>query len=273
MWFGLWVVAIIGVLAYRMFTVETKNKESLNAISQINNTHELLSDDSEQELAQNSALPQYSANEMNTILDGLQPHMFHDDPYIEAKLLFELKSHCRYSSKIKHKCEEVLPRFNVLNKMVTGYQDLKHIPSSSQLGKALQNRMSFDPNQPDVSRNKTRQLLKLLINSKNPYVFAFEGPIFMYEGVDYGEILPFSEWLKSQDQEYNRVVLMYALLKMAHQHHTAESSGLLNEMLCNTNQFVCGLKFEDTFQKLVLPGMLKDVDLLISHLEEFAAGN
>ncbi|MFK8011989.1 MAG: hypothetical protein AB8B80_08120, partial [Marinicellaceae bacterium] len=273
MWFMLLVLTIIAVLVYRMLTVETRNAETLAALSKSNiKSLESADVEAENEVVENkSTLPQFTVKEIETILDVLQPHLFHDDPYIEAKLLFEMRPHCRYKkSTIKHQCEAVLTRYNELNALINGFQNLKEIPSNTELGQALKAGMAYDPTQPDIFRHDARHVLKLLIHSENPYVLGFEGGIYQFYGMDYGEILPFSKWLNSQDQEYNRLVLMFSLLKIASGYESTEygvSNGFMNQMLCSSNRAVCGPDFEATYKKLILPGMQKDVDLMISHLE------
>jgi hypothetical protein len=274
-WLVLLILVVSSMLVYRWLTAGSNEAELLDATTQAKS--ELIDTASLEEktkpITDNSALPQFSETEIETILSVLQPHTYHQDPYVEAKIIFELKSHCKYKTPIEHKCDEVMNRFNKLQGLLTNFQDLQKIPTSTDLGQTIKVGAHYDPQQPEVFRHQARNLLKMVIKSKNAYVLGFEAFTFQFIGVDYGEILPFTQWLNSQDQEYNRVVLVYSLLKMASLYETFESNGsnvFFEQVLCSFNRSVCGSDFEDTFQKLVLPGMQKDVDLIITHLEQFA---
>ncbi len=277
MWFVLLMILLAAVLAYRVLTVEPRNRVTLKALSESKNqaqTKEIVVKEAQEESVSDESLPQYTMSEVDTILAVLQPHLFHPDPYLETSMMFELKPHCGFKrSKIKHQCDEVMSRFNQLKGLLHGFQDLKAIPSNSELGKAFKNRRAYDPKQPDLFRHQEKQILKLLLNSENTYLLTFKGVIYQYYGVDYGEILPFSRWLNSQDQEYNRMVLMYGLLKMANRYQVDDSDRLVVEMICHSHKPTCGLGFDEAYEKIVMPGMRKDVDIMVSHLDDFAATN
>lgn len=274
-WFVMLVLVIFVVLVYRVMTVEIKNRETLQAISKAKDEANDLgqgqwlttnnSDDAE--------LPYFSKNEMQTILERLQPHQYHEDAYIEARVFFELNRNCKYSNKVKPECDEIVSRFNKIEDLIDPYQDVQHIPASTELGKALKKGMRYGAQQPELYQQSARHLLKTVIQSKQPHVLSMVSTNFVYRGIQYGEILPFTEWLGSQDQDYNGVVLMYALLKMANQFELTnedDPNGLTSFMFCTVDKNLCGSGFEASYNLLVMPGMKKDVDLMILHLEQFA---
>ncbi len=274
-WFGILVIVIVIILLYRVLTVETKNAETLKAITATKQATEgelLMSENKDHQNAQEEpSEPQLSEKELSTVLQQLQPHQFHEDPYIEAKLLFELKSACKRNKR--QLCEGVLSRYQTLEPLIKNYADVKKVPAMTELGQMLKHGMASRSEQPEVFRHKARKLLKLVLNSDNAYVISYESLYFLFSGDAHGEIIPISQWLRSQDSEYNRMVLMYSLLKIAHGFEPAVIDGesdFVVSMICNWRDSVCGLSFDDYFQKELMPGMQKDVDLLVTHLRAFA---
>jgi hypothetical protein len=273
-WFMSLVIGIAAVLVYRLVTVESRIPEHLQGVPNPELTVSMAENGQLGEIEHHAELSQFTPSEMDSILEILQPPMFHEDAYVEAKILFELKSSCKYRQQTKLPCDEVTMRFNKLEKFIQVYQDLQHIPSSTELGEALKQGWGYDAEHPEIYRQNTQNLLKKIIQSNNPHVLSLYSMNFIYGGIDKGEILPFTEWLGSQDQDYNGLVLMYALLKMANQFVSSDnngSNGFISFTFCTVDTSLCDSGFEEGYNLLVMPGMQKDVDLMITHLKTFAS--
>ncbi|MEZ5471799.1 MAG: hypothetical protein R3E90_08460 [Marinicella sp.] len=269
------VLGIVAALLYRLLMIESRIPENLRGTSPSKTESISPRDDMGQsEVVDNQIIiPQFTPSELDSILQLLQPHKFHEDAYVEIKMLFGLKSSCKYRKTTKLPCDEINSRFIKLEKFIKAYQDLQHIPTSTELGEALKQGWSYDPQQPALYRKNIQNLLRKLIESNNPLVLSHYSTNFIYDGVDKGEILPFTEWLNSQDQDYNGLVLMYALLKMAAQlesNNQEDSNALASFMFCTIDESLCELGFAEGYKLLVMPGMQKDVDLMVTHLQTFA---
>jgi hypothetical protein len=266
-----WVVMILLMVVLLLLNYQKE---------QANDSDDEASDTSAQAKDEQTADVKYSllgSSEVETLTELLQPHQFHEDPFIEAKLIMEYKTYCRFKSrksKVPH-CDELMSRFETMETILTDYQKVNSIPASTELGKMMKHRIIYDPQQPGVYRHFNRELLKQLINSQNPHLLGLQAFMFNFTGTQYGEILPLSEWLGSLDQEYNSQVLMFAMLNIAYGNRgktVGADTGFTEELLCFANNANCGLSFEEAWQKALLPGMKKDVALMIRHLEEFVFG-
>ena len=296
--FLLLVVFVVLVLVYLFIITEPRNAESLQALNK------------QIDAAQKAELPTSNAveatpaiidelnqdsktDEVSALLDELQPHQYHPDPFIEARTVAVLYSLC--SSELNSKqwieqqlaennhvtavneyakhCAEAQLRYPQLLSLSDSFSQLEQIPSTSNLGQLIkQGRVNYDQNYPQMYRIAAAKKLKAVLKSQNAALLAEESmSAFMY--FQYGEIIPVSTWLSSQDIVYNSMVTKYALSKMAcryQQGAICDPLGLVSWVYCIAEPAVCGLDFETIYQMHVMPGMQKDVDILISRLEQFA---
>ena len=222
-------------------------------------------------------------------MDELAPHQYHQDAFLEASTVAGMYSTClsefgeenqlqlrmeennqmaAVKGHIKF-CAEGQSRYPKLFTIADDYMLLKQIPASTALGELWQQDfINYDPLNPKHYQFTETKKLTAVINSQNAMLLT-EMSWLSFNLFHYGEVLPVSKWLSSHDSEYNLMVMRHALSKMACSYQpnsVCNSFGALSSMYCYEDQALCGLDFDTIYNSSVMPGMQKDVELLISNL-------
>lgn len=239
------------------------------------------------EVMDDSLLPE----ETKAWIDELQPHQYHPDPFIEAKTVTGLYVMCTdevnnilsiekqlaertqvslVNDYIKY-CTEAKRRYPKLLSLFDTQNQLREIPSTSDLGQLIkQGYTNDDPNYPQIYRMSATKKIHAVIKSQNAALLVEQSWV-AFQQFQYGEILPVSTWLNSQDMGYNNKVSWYALIKMSCRYQqgvSCEPFGASTLIMCADDTSDCGLDFETIYQREVMPGMQKDVGILISHFDQ-----
>lgn len=85
-------------------------------------------------------------------------------------------------------------------------------------------------------------------------------------------VFPYQQLLNSVDSKYLSKVVHLAVGQRVCQlddKHFCGSEGLLMLEACFNNTEMCGLDFNTWYQQAILPGMKKDVDLVLNHFQAF----
>ncbi len=297
--FFLMIAFVVLVLLSIFWLTEPRNKASLQALHEQKNSpqvNEIAKQADVVTTPDNKAagVQAETTDELRAVLDELQPHRYHPDPSIEARTVLLIYTVCSKDANIEqwfHQilaesqrptvvddyikfCAEATQRYPKLLGMSELDVLLKQLPTTSELGQMVkQATPSYDESFPEQYRMAALNKLNAVLASQNS-ALLFEASISTFMYFQHGEILPVSTWLNSQDLEYNSRVSSYALMKMAcryQQGAICEGFGSVSMMMCTVDNSVCGLDFAAIYEMQVMPGMHKDVELLISHLDQLQA--
>jgi len=224
--------------------------------------------------------------------EELKPHKYHSDPYLEAHSIMSENATCfalndsnegethirknyiannklaEFETTLKN-CQSVLQSYPTLaDNMESIYWSL---PPNSQLGHKLQN--MFQQQLKGASNKVTNsQTLIAVLKSKNGPLIAEQSSMgFMY--FSDGEFMPFSIWLQSQNFQSIEQVFQLSLAKIACRYQAGiacEPQGMTMLTLCSLDNAACGLDYQSYYQQNILPGMQKDVDILVEKFEAMA---
>ena len=289
-------------LAMIYFTVTPRNTESLKKLSQAQELGLSVSNQgsdikeiepSEKDNIDNQDTPTdvniMSPDRTAALHSELQPHKYHADPYIEARSIVSEKAFCfvidnsddakshvkdsfisskrltEFNDMVKH-CQTELRTYPIL------FRELENIYWSmkpdSHIGQLLQEMLtnSYTINS---QRDISYQSLIAVLKSKNGPLIADQASlIFGY--LSEGEFMPFSTWLNSQNPQYLEQVFQLSLSKLACRYQggiACEPYGMTMLTACGYDKTACGLDFQSYYKQTILPGMQKDVDLLIEKFE------
>ncbi|KAA3639794.1 MAG: hypothetical protein DWP95_09790 [Proteobacteria bacterium] len=304
------IAVVILVVIYRLLTVTPRTSESLQQLNtgaeskpqQLIDKEipdalkigikQITQDTLNSGLAENARATTQSAMALEQLLTELKPHKYHPDPYVEAHSLMNSLFMCtaefaepdddfsRLTAKIDAAflaqmdadCQTVNKRYPLLMTQSDNNQILRTIQATSELGQMLKKLPKITGHSQQHYRDISLQRLKALLKSKIGVLIAEAGMTnFLF--FQQGEILPFSKWLDSQDSEYNQQVSMYALAKIScnYQNGVACQPVSYNMLiLCLMDDAACGLSFQDYYRQAVMPGMQKDVDILVEKFEVMA---
>ncbi len=302
------ICAIILVAVYRLSPLTPRISESLQKINTAENLEvqqsensqlpDTLQTETKQIIQNNLSLdesPQVVASdfEIEQLLNELEPHIYHEDPYIEAHSLINNLFMCtseftaleeegddfkRLTDKIdatslanmKADCKTANTRYPTLLKQSDNNNLLSFIEPTTHEGRIIKESTKImDLSQPQQFRDINLQRLKALLQTKIGALIA-EAAMMNTLNFYNGEILPISQWLNSQDTDYNQQVSMFALVKMScrYENGTACQAVGYNMMFqCLIDETACGLDFNTYYQQSIMPGMQKDVERLIIKFE------
>jgi|GEM_PF-1705140 len=302
------IAVVIIAIAYRLLTVTPRTSESLHKLNQ--STHEsggssldeadsMLPDAIHNRIAQitqetlATEEPQEDNeinNQVELILEELKPHKFSEDPFIEAYTLgYEAYFCSEQAVKDQHNpelpmepqlidlfeqarkdCDVTRARYPHLVSLKDSYNIIKNIPPTTAAGRAIKTQVPDSASGQQYYRDQLNNRLKHALQSKIGPIIAETG-LASYFYFQNGETMPVSQWLNSQDIEYNRQVMKLALGKLACRYQdgmACQPTSSQMFMLCINDKTACGLDFNTFYQQTVMPGMQKDVEILI---EKFAA--
>jgi hypothetical protein len=292
-WFLVLIGFVVMVLGFIYFSVTPRNAATLKALNtQANSIPEpIVADTSAVRLEDNPEVFKLSDDELAAIIDELQPHQYHPDPFIEARIVSGMYEICSAQSNIEaivHSkltennqvaaatdfldyCSEAKSRYPLLLNSTDRYSTVNSIPANTELGMLnKQNLSEYYLTNPTLFQNTEKKKLSAIMVEENS-VLLYESSLVPFVFIGYGEVLPISSWLGSLETDYNNSVYRYALSKMACRYQPTdicEAYGVVSLMFCFEDQALCGLDFETIFATSVMPGMQQDVELLISHLEQ-----
>lgn len=301
------LAVVIFVLVYRLIAVTPRNSESLHKLTKRNEnathgeTSKTLPDALQsqiQHIAQDTLGSEQNQkdgqinSQIQQLLEELKPHKYSDDPYIEAYTLSQEVGFCKEQTsnqhqffedrfetllaglyeRVKESCEAKIKRYPNLISLSSNYKTLQKISPTTAAGRSIKVMVPPKHAQPQQYRDLVNNRIKHVLQSNIGVLIAEAGMLsFVY--FQKGETLPISQWLNSQDTEYNRQITQLALSKLSCRYQSgmacqATSSHML--LLCINEQTACGLDFHSYYEQNILPGMQKDVDILVEKFEAMA---
>lgn len=271
------------------------NQQQTNQSGQQNKTDPILTtekvsqDDSKPETQQSEPL---SEDIIMQLKEELKPHKYHSDPYIEAHSIMsenatcfavsnsnEGETHIKKNYIANNKLAEFEAMMNNCQAVLQSYPTLAdnveniywNLPPNSQVGHNLQN-MFQQQLKGASSKDTNSQTLIAVLKSKNGPLIAEQSSMgFMY--FSDGEFMPFSAWLKSRNFHSIEQIFQLSLAKIACHYQAGiacEPQGMTMLTLCSLDNAACGLDFKSYYQQNILPGMQKDVDILVEKFEAMA---
>lgn len=229
---------------------------------------------------------------LNSLLEELQPHTYSTDPYLEARSILSENAFCfaddadGFSSHM-HQAFKKADRLNEYKQLqqhcrgiLTAYPTLKstfeniylNLKPTSQTGQLLQDSIKrYNESKNEIKSHSEQTLRALLKNQNGPLLAEQAGMPFMY--FNPGEPAPISQWIDSRNHRYIEQLFSLSLTRLACQYQggvACQPSGMAMLLLCTQDPAACGLDFDSYYQQNILPGMQKDVDILVEKFEAMA---
>lgn len=303
LFFGV-IVLIICVLAAIYWVVTPRTKESLHQLSQQQgkedaNAHQLKPDKNTAIESGKKAKEKQPGSEKTMPPDQLQaltheliPHKYHPDTYLEARSIIAEHAFCfavssdgfsdhmkqRFKTadrlseyrKMQNQCQLTISAYPVLTAEFEHiYQKLE---PQSKLGKQLKQLTEKTGMLADSSDSIYREALLSLLKSKNgPLIGEQASMSFIY--LSQGEIVPISQWINSQNNQYFERVFHLALTKLACQYQggvACQPHSMAMLMLCSQDDGACGTDFNQFYQQRIMPGMKKDIEVVFNHFQSLS---
>lgn len=229
---------------------------------------------------------------LNSLLEELQPHTYSTDPYLEARSILSENAFCfaddadGFSSHM-HQAFKKANRLNEYKQLqqhcrgiLTAYPTLQstfeeiylNLKPTSETGQLLQAMIKRGNEFSSVMQSHNEQTLRALLKSQNgPLLAEQAGMPFMY--FNPGEPAPISQWINSRNYRYIEQLFTLSLTRLACQYQggaACQPGGMAMLILCAQDPAACGLDFSSYYQQNILPGMQKDVDILVEKFEVMA---
>lgn len=304
------IAVVIIAITYRLLTVTPRTSASLHKLNQsaqessghpLDEAGSMLPNSIQNRIAQITqetlaTEESQENNEINTqielILEELKPHEYSEDPFIEAYTLNREIYFCseqavsdqRHNNPIteselialfeqaRKDCAGTRARYPHLVSLTDSYMVIKKITPTTAAGRAIKEMMPESTSGQQQYKDQLNNRLKHVLQSKIGPIIAETGlASFFY--LQNGETIPISHWLNSQDIEYNRQVMQLALSKLACRYQAGMACQPTSAQMflrCINNKKACGLDFNTYYQQTVMPGMQKDVDILVEKFEAMA---
>lgn len=299
------VIAFVIIILLIIYLVVTpRTRESLEKLSQAE-VKETTSGENQQAIDPQLSNKKYTqnkpteaedktfSNEQITALDNeLLPRRYHDDIYVEAYSIISekflcftldftprMKSHLKTSfaasdrqsqlNNIINQCQKELKIHPLL--VQNGENLGQTLKPSSELGRLIKN-LAYNTGIDAHSKDFQYQTLLAVLKTKNGPLIASQA-IMPFAFFSEGEIIPISTWVGSRDFRYIEQIFQLAMTQMACRYQggiACQPQGMVMTMNCISHQPACGLDFQSYYQQNILPGMQKDVDILVEKFEAMA---
>lgn len=236
-----------------------------------------------------TAIPQ---NTLNSLLEELKPHKYSPDPYLEARSILSENAFCfaddeddfsghmhqtflkadrlKEYQHLQQHCRAILTAYPTLR---STFEDIYlNLKPASHTGQLLQAMIKRGKDSRSVMQSHNEQTLRALLKSQNgPLLAEQAGMPFMY--FNPGEPAPISQWINSRNYRYIEQLFTLSLTRLACQYQggaACQPGGMAMLILCAQDPAACGLDFSSYYQQNILPGMQKDVDILVEKFEAMA---
>lgn len=220
------------------------------------------------------------------MLESTQP-VFNDDLFIETQVFQAVFLGCDlftsgfiYRSignsetgktalkNAKKRCGELRQAHPRMYFISSEWNAAKDIPSPSLWGRKIK---AMQELRGDERKVADAELFKHALTQKEAHWMV----LAMMNINNADHIFPYQQLLNTVDSKYLDKVVHLAVGQRICQlgdNHFCGPQGILMLEPCFENNKMCGLDFKTWYQKAILPGMKKDVDLVLNHYEAFVNG-
>ena len=232
-----------------------------------------------------------SQDQLVALDNELLPRQYHEDMYVEAQSIIAEKFLCfmvslgpRIRSRLKtsyatsnresqfddslEQCQKELNSYPLLKKEGEDLGQL--LQPSSELGQ-MTKKLLYSKNN-SLTKDFKYQSLLAVLKSKNGLLITYQASL-PYIYFSEGEFIPISSWVNSQSHQYIQQLFKLSLTKLACRYQggiACQPQGMAMTMNCMSHQPACGLDFINYYEQNILPGMQKDVDILVEKFEAMA---
>jgi len=225
---------------------------------------------------------------MDLLYAELKPHKYSEDPYLEARSIVAEHAFCfavddvnvtehlqqafnradrrDLFNQIQQQCQATRSAYPTLQAV---FDDIYlHLKPTSHTGRLLQQMLKRQDGM-GADQRHNEQTLRALLNSQNGPILAEQaGMPFMF--FTQGEPVPISQWIGSRNNQYIEQLFQLSLTRLACRYQggaACQPHGMAMLMLCSGDSAACGLDFQSYYQQNILPGIQKDVDILVEKFE------
>ncbi len=294
------VLVVLVVIALLLWVVIQQRDQNLHMVSANDNTDkgsvdtssktaEQIKKPSEQKIQNKSDEPILSPDKehrLGFLKQELATTVFSDDLFVEASVHSQLMMYCEIfkagfirtelKGKIKNKtwedaykkhCDaQRTLRPHLLVSMVSS-ELLDWLPSTSFMGQKFKTLLSLNG---DQGEELAIEMIRLAVRNK-------EAHWLLLVGQSQGMLNAFNyqEWLGTNNPQYNRQIIQLAQQQLICEWDPGNLCGPYSSLMaqnCWQTPSDCGIPYSEWFEKNHMPGIKKDVALVVNRLRAYARG-